>query len=74
MTEEDRSTLTVAAAPRYTLIWIGVLIGVVFYISDAFMDTMLFSEATFTGQLLHPTLHELWMRLIVLVVATRFGF
>ncbi|MGB5716011.1 MAG: PAS domain S-box protein [Gammaproteobacteria bacterium] len=73
MTEKDGSTLTIAPVPRYTLIWVGVLIGVAFYLSDALLDTLLFNAGPLTDQLLHPTWHELWMRLIVLVFSTSFG-
>ncbi|MGB5426769.1 MAG: PAS domain S-box protein, partial [Gammaproteobacteria bacterium] len=73
MTEKYRSTLTMAPVPRYTLIWFGVLIGVAFYLSDALIDSQLFNEGTISEQLLHPTWHELWMRLIVLVFSTGFG-
>ena len=73
MTEKYRSTLTTAPVPRYTLIWVGVLIGVAFYFSDAFIDSMVFNEGTLPDQLLHPTGQELWMRLIVLVFSTGFG-
>jgi PAS domain S-box-containing protein len=73
MTGQDVSPLIMAPAPRYTLIWVGVLIGVGFYISDILFDVMLFNEGTLRDQLLHPTGHELWMRLTVLVFSTGFG-
>ena len=62
-----------APVPRYTLIWVGVLIGVAFYISDALIDSMVLNEGTLSEQLLHPTWQELWMRLIVLIFSTAFG-
>jgi two-component system, LuxR family, sensor kinase FixL len=73
MKEKYRSTLTMAAAPRNPLIWVGVLIGVVFFVLDAMIDTTVFNKGTISAQLLHPTWHELWMRLIVLVFSTGFG-
>jgi two-component system sensor kinase FixL len=73
MKEKYRSTLTMAAAPRNPLIWVGVLIGVVFFVLDALIDTTVFNKGTISAQLLHPTWHELWMRLIVLVFSTGFG-
>ena len=73
MTEKYRSTLTMAPVPRDTLIWVGVLIGVAFYISDALFDSMMLNEGTLSEQLLHPTGQELWMRLIVLIFSTGFG-
>ena len=73
MTGQDVSPRIMAPAPRYTLIWVGVLIGVGLYFSDIFLDVMLFNQGTLRDQLLHPTGHELWMRLIVLVFSTGFG-
>ena len=73
MTEKDASTLIVAPAPRYSLIWLGVLAGVGFYFIDALVDALLFSEGTLRDQLLHPSASELWMRLSFIVLATGFG-
>ena len=73
MQEKDHTTLTIAPVPSYTLIWVGVLIGVAFFLFDALIDSMVFNEGTVLNQLLHPTVHELWMRLIVLAFSTGFG-
>jgi len=73
MTEKDHPTLTVAPMMRYTLIWIGLLLGVSFYFFDVIMDSMVFNKGRVHDLLLHPTAHELWMRLTVLVFSTGFG-
>ena len=73
MQEKDHTNLTIAPVPSYTLIWVGVLIGVAFFLSDALIDSMVFNEGTVLDQLLHPEGHELWMRLTVLVFSTGFG-
>jgi PAS domain S-box-containing protein len=73
MTEQDHSTLTVAPVPSYTLIWVGVMIGVAFYFFDLLIDSTIFNKGTMGYLLLHPTAHELWMRLTVLVLSTGFG-
>jgi two-component system sensor kinase FixL len=73
MTEKNHSTLTIAPVPRYTLIWVGVLLGVAFYFFDVVMDSMVFNKGALRDLLLHPTVHELWMRLTVLVFSTGFG-
>ena len=59
MTETDQPTLTIAPVPRYTLIWVGILIGVAFYFFDASIDAMVFNKGTVPDLLLHPTAHEL---------------
>ena len=73
MTEQDVSALTIAPAPRYTLIWVGVLIGVGFYIVDVLVDAVLFNKGTVLDQLLHPSAHALWMRLSFIGFSTCFG-
>jgi hypothetical protein len=56
MTEKNHSTLTTAPVPRYTLIWVGVLLGVAFYFFDVVMDSMVLNKSAQRDQLLHPTL------------------
>ena len=73
MTEKDASTLTIAPAPRYGLIWLSVLAGVGFYFLDAFVDSVLFGEGALRDQLLHPSASELWTRTCVLVLAVAFA-
>jgi PAS domain S-box-containing protein len=73
MMEEDVSTLTMAPAPRYSLIWLGVLAGVGFYFVDALVDAMLFNEGILRDQLLHPSGPELWVRTCVLLMAMTFA-
>ena len=73
MTEKDASTVTIAPAPHYGLIWMGVLAGVGFYFLDAFVDSVLFNEGALRDQLLHPSGSELWVRTCVLVLAVAFA-
>jgi PAS domain S-box-containing protein len=73
MTEQDDSTLTIAPALPYNLIWGGVLIGIGFCFVDILVDVMLFHEGTVRDQLLHPSAPELWMRLSFIVFSTGFG-
>jgi len=73
MTEQDNSTLTIAPALRYNLIWAGALIGIVFCFVDILVDVMLFNEGTVRDQLLHPSAPELWMRMSFIVFSTGFG-
>ncbi len=73
MTEKNDSTSTIASAPRYTLIWIGMLIGIGYFFIDAIIDASLFNLGTIQDQLLHPSTAELWMRLSFLAMSTCFG-
>ena len=58
---------------RHNLIWLGILFGIAFYVTDAFVDVYLFNEGDILGQLLHPGPIEIWMRLSVLTLSTVFG-
>lgn len=73
MTEQDDSTLNIAPALRYNLIWGGALIGIGFCLVDILVDVMLFDEGTVRDQLLQPSVSELWMRLSFIVFSTGFG-
>ena len=73
MKAEDVSALTISPAPRFTLIWVGVLLGVMYYFFDIFIDAIVFNKGSLYALLLNPTAHELWMRLSVLFFTTGFG-
>ena len=73
MTDTDVPAPGSAPAPRYTLIWVAVLIGLGFVLADILVDAMLLNEGTVRDQLLHPAQSELWMRLGFIVLSTCFG-
>jgi|GEM_PF-6883315 len=73
MTGKDASTLTTVSASRHSLLWLGVLVGVGFYIVDVLVDTVLFSEGSLREQLLHPSASELWVQTCVLLLAGALG-
>jgi len=56
-----------------TLLWLGVMFGVAFYLLDVLVDTYFFSQGDLRTLLLHPSGHELWMRLSVIFVAMLFA-
>jgi hypothetical protein len=58
---------------RYTIIGIGVLVGIGFYVADIIIDVFVFRRGTFIEELLNPTYHEMWMRSSVLLVAVAFA-
>lgn len=58
---------------QYTITWIGLLVGLGFYVADILIDVFVFSEGTLIEQILHPTYHEMWMRTCVLLVAVSFA-
>ena len=58
---------------RYTIVWIGLLVGLGFYVADIIIDVFVFRSGTFIEELLNPTYHEIWMRTSVLLVAVAFA-
>jgi len=56
-----------------SLIWIGFLFGAGFYVFDVLIDVFLFQRGSFLDQLLHPDLHETWMRFSVLLMSVAFA-
>ena len=58
---------------RYTIIWIGLFIGIGFYVADIIIDVFVFRSGTLQEEILHPSYHELWMRTIVCIVAVAFA-
>ncbi len=56
-----------------TLVWLGLLFGAAFYFLDALVDVYVYREGELLYQLLHPSGHELWMRLSVIFIAMLFA-
>jgi PAS domain S-box-containing protein len=53
---------------------VGVGFGVLFWILESFIHAFVFGEGTFSGQLLSPSLNEIWMRSFVWLLLAGFGF
>ena len=58
---------------RYTIIWIGLLVGLGFYVADIIIDVFVFRSGTLNEEILNPTYHEMWMRTTVFIVAVSFA-
>ncbi len=58
---------------RYTVICIGLLVGLGFYAADIIIDVFVFHNGTLLQQFLNPTYHETWMRICVLFLAVAFA-
>ena len=63
----------VSPSVNYTIIWIGLLVGLGFYVADIIIDVFVFGEGTLMEQILHPTYHEMWMRTCVLLISVTFA-
>ena len=67
-------TDNVSAPPvQYTIILIGLLVGVGFYAFDIIIDVFVFNHGTVIEHVLHPTKHEIWMRTFVFILAMAFA-
>ena len=58
---------------KYTIIWVGLLVGLCFYIADIIIDVFVFQSGTLSEEILNPAHHEVWMRTTVLLVAVGFS-
>ena len=73
MAEQQLSSLAPEIEPRYGFIWVGVLMGLGYWMVDIFIDVVVFNAGTLRDQLLHPSASELMMRLSFLVLTSCFG-
>jgi len=55
------------------LLWLGFLFCIAFYVADVLVDVYLFRQGELWEQLLHPSAHELWMRLAVIFLCMLFA-
>ncbi len=49
-------------------IWVGVLISGLFWFLDSMIQALVFGNGTITGQILSPTSHEIWIRILVFFI------
>ena len=58
---------------RHSIIWIGLLVGIGFYVIDVIVDVVVSGRGSFIEILLNPTYHDIWTRMAVLIVAVGFA-
>jgi len=58
---------------RHSILLIGLLVGVCFYLADIIIDVFVFRSGPLKQEILNPTYHEVWMRTAVLIVAVAFA-
>lgn len=54
-------------------VWIGLGLAGLFWILESCVHVLVFHDADFIQQMLTVELHEIWMRLIVVVLCVVFG-
>jgi PAS domain S-box-containing protein len=69
----DRQLRNINSSDRYTIIWLGLLIGIGFYAADVIIDVFVFQSGTIKEEIFSPSHHEIWMRFSVLITAVAFA-
>jgi PAS domain S-box-containing protein len=74
MTDKSTTTLSIKQSVTHpSLIAIALVFWVLFYFADVLINVLLFRRGGFLEQILHPGLHELWMRFSILLVTLAFA-
>jgi putative nucleotidyltransferase with HDIG domain len=68
---KDKSTNHVEIAEK--LIVAGLVFAAVFWIFQSIVDVVLFHKGNFIEQMLTPSLHEIWLRTLVICTLIMFG-
>ena len=58
---------------NHTYVWVGFIIGALFWPIESALHVVFFAEDTFASQLFVIDPHELWKRLLILVLMSLFG-
>lgn len=58
---------------NYKLVWLVCLLGSLFYVADAFVDSYISGEGSFTEQLFEPEPKDMWWRLSIFIISFLFG-
>ncbi len=62
-----------AASQKSQIVLLSISIGALYWIIDSLVDSFIFNNGTFTTQLFHPSLPDLWMRLFTIGILIFFG-
>ncbi|MGB7932703.1 MAG: PAS domain S-box protein [Gammaproteobacteria bacterium] len=69
----DQATFADHLATTRSLLWVGVLFGVAFYVFDVLIDVYLFHRGHLADQLAHPGYHEMYMRGSIFFLCVAFS-
>ena len=58
---------------KQKLMWIGLATGILYWFVESWIHVMFFDAPSFLIELLNPTAHETWKRLLVLTLFILFG-
>jgi len=56
------------------MVWLGIFLGGVFWFIESALHSYIFGGKNYYSELMHPAEHELWMRMIVVLLFIGFGF
>ncbi len=63
----------VSSFHSHTYIWAGVFFGIFYWLVESALHIIFFEEESFIAQLITTDGHELWKRILIVVLLTFFG-
>ena len=57
----------------HTYVWAGVFLGIFYWLVESALHLIFFEEVSFISQLITTDGHELWKRILIVVLLTFFG-
>ena len=55
------------------MIFLGIGLGVIFWIMDAFLDVYILKESSLLESIINPEIDEIWMRSFIIFILFVFG-
>ena len=59
---------------KYSMIWLGVALAIIYWIIEAFIHALAFTESSFLQQLIPNEINEAWMRSFTFLLIISFGY
>ena len=63
----------VSTFSSHTYVWAGVFLGIFYWLVESALHLIFFEEVSFISQLITTDGHELWKRILIVVLLTFFG-
>ena len=54
-------------------IWVGIGIAILYWILESFIHVLFFGGSRLTEELITPDIHEIWKRILVIILLVLFG-
>ncbi|MBW2412709.1 MAG: PAS domain S-box protein, partial [Deltaproteobacteria bacterium] len=60
-------------ASTQNFIWIGIILGLLYWFLESWIHVSFFQEGNLISQILYPDLHEIWKRVLVIILLISFS-